>query len=144
MGRRMDGSFGGNDRMRPAGMQPKQSQSNTAVPNKSYLVEDDDGDVDSVYNKRDTTTTSKSNAVSDKVVEEYKTQIEDLNRKMERLEGQLEDNDRFTQDKADELRSKDRQLQDKDDEIERLEERNRSSARNNDTVCLMRCIFNVC
>lgn len=146
MGRRpgpRQGSFSGNDRSMPGGMQPKSLQNNTVFPDKSYLVEEDDGDIDSLYNKRDTTATTKSNAVSDKMIAEYQTQIEELNRKLSKTEEELEDSNRFTQDKVEELKAKDRQLQEKEDEIERLEERNRSSARNNDEVRLPRILLHL-
>ena len=80
---------------------PKSSQSNTIVPNKSYLVEDDDDptgpeDNDSVYGarRRDTSTTNKSFGGSErdhKMVVEYKHQVSDLQGRIETLDSRLRD-----------------------------------------------------
>lgn len=99
----LEGHFG-----RP---QPKSFQSNTIVPNKSTLVEDDDDqsgldeDDDSrsdafglegagagLASRRNTDTTSRSVAVSErdkKTITEYQTQIGQLQGKLEDLEGQI-------------------------------------------------------
>ena len=80
---------------------PKSSQSNTIVPNKSYLVEDDDDqtgpeDNDEIYGmrRRDTSTTSKSFGSNDrdqKMIVDYKNQVSDLQGKVETLESQVRD-----------------------------------------------------
>ena len=59
----------------------KSSQNNTIVPNKSYLVEDDDeGDGDSLYglNKRDTQNTNRSFGAQDKIISDYQIKVEEL------------------------------------------------------------------
>lgn len=80
----------------------KSTRGDTIVPNKSYLVEDDDdGDMESLYGggggRRDTSATGRSFG-NGKLIEEYQGQIDVLQTKVEELE---------------------RQMQDKDDEIER-------------------------
>ena len=61
----------------------KSSQSNTIVPNKSYLVEDDDdGDTDSIMyglNRGDTGTTSRSYGANEKIITDYQNKVEELN-----------------------------------------------------------------
>ena len=91
--------------------QPKSFQSNTIVPNKSTLVEDDDdlSGLDEeddnrsdafglesaggrLESRRNTDTTSRSVAVSEsdrKAVADYRTQIGQLQGKLEDLEGQI-------------------------------------------------------
>jgi hypothetical protein len=74
----------------------KSSQSNTIVPNKSYLVEDDDdADGDSLYglNKRDTTNTAKSFGAQEKFIAEYQNKVDDLQAKLEALEKQIQEKD---------------------------------------------------
>ena len=78
------------------GPMQKSSQSSTIVPNKSYLVEDDDeGDLDSVYggNRRDTTQTNKSSSANEKIIADYQTKVEELQEKIARLEKQLQEKD---------------------------------------------------
>ena len=99
---------------------PKSSQSNTIVPNKSYLVEDDDDptgpeDNDSVYGtrRRDTSTTNKSfgsNERDQRMIAEYKSQVSDLQGRIETLESRV---------------------QDKEAEVERLE----NGRRHHESVC---------
>ena len=74
----------------------KQFQSNTIIPNKSTMVEDDDEDgLSDVYaNRRDTTFTNKSGGGSDKdrkANAELETQIGDLQGKLRELEDNLRD-----------------------------------------------------
>jgi hypothetical protein len=75
---------------RPA---PKTSQSNTIVPNKSYLVEDDDDDSSEIYgSRRDTGMTSRSFATNEgdkKIIADYQNKVEDLQGKVEGLESKL-------------------------------------------------------
>ncbi|MCJ1394335.1 component of the polarisome [Xylographa bjoerkii] len=80
------------DYNRPA---PKSSQTNTIVPNKSYLVEDDDDPeyVDDMYSitRRDTSMTSRSTASIErdkKMIADYQTQIYDLQGRIGSLEDQ--------------------------------------------------------
>lgn len=67
----------------------KTFQSNTILPNKSTMIEDDDEDgMSDVYSgRRDTTYTSRSGA--GRGVAEYETQINELQEKVKGLEGQL-------------------------------------------------------
>lgn len=81
------------DYSRPA---PKTSQSNTIVPNKSYLVEDDDDQeyTDDVYgmNKRDTQMTTRSASSIDrdkKMIADYHLQVNELQGKVGDLENQV-------------------------------------------------------
>lgn len=81
------------DYSRPA---PKTSQSNTIVPNKSYLVEDDDDQeyTDDVYgmNKRDTQMTTRSASSIDrdkKMIADYQLQLNELQGKVGDLENQV-------------------------------------------------------
>ncbi|MCJ1420139.1 component of the polarisome, partial [Xylographa parallela] len=86
-------AMGGQDDFnRPA---PKSSQTNTIVPNKSYLVEDDDDPeyVDDMYSvtRRDTSMTSRSTASIErdkKMIADYQTQINDLQGRIGSLEDQ--------------------------------------------------------
>ncbi|MCJ1281019.1 component of the polarisome [Xylographa opegraphella] len=86
-------AMGGQDDFnRPA---PKSSQTNTIVPNKSYLVEDDDDPeyVDDMYSvtRRDTSMTSRSTASVErdkKMIADYQTQINDLQGRIGSLEDQ--------------------------------------------------------
>ena len=71
----------------------KSSQSNTIVPNKSYLVEDDDdADGESLYgiSKRNTNNTTRSFAGNEKVVAQYEERIENMQEKIDDLEKQVE------------------------------------------------------
>ena len=67
----------------------KTFQSNTIIPNKSTMVEDDDDDgMSDVYGgRRDTTYTSRSGA--GKANPEHETQINDLQEKIKGLEEQV-------------------------------------------------------
>lgn len=72
----------------------KSSQSNTIVPNKSYLIEDDDEDADDIYamSRRDTGMTNQSYGASDrdkKAIADYQNKVDDLQGKMEDLERQV-------------------------------------------------------
>ena len=77
----------------------KTSQSNTIIPNKSTMVEDDDDDGSDIYgSRRDTTLTSRSVGGSEKdrriiefetQVENYETRVGDLQEKVKDLEGQV-------------------------------------------------------
>ena len=79
----------------------KTSQSNTIIPNKSTMIEDDDDDGSDVYgSRRDTTFTSRSVGGSDKdrKIAEYETQVGDFESrisemqvKVKQLEDQLRD-----------------------------------------------------
>ena len=76
----------------------KQFQSNTIIPNKSTMVEDDDDDgLSDVYaSRRDTTYTARSMGGSDKdrkVVTEYESQINELQGKLKELEDTLRQKD---------------------------------------------------
>jgi len=76
----------------------KAFQSNTLIPNKSIMVEDDDDDnISDVYgSRRDTTYTSRSGAGSEKdrkVIAEYETQVADLLARVKDLEDQVHDKD---------------------------------------------------
>ena len=74
----------------------KSSQSNTIVPNKSYLVEDDDDvENDSLYglNKRDTNNTNRSYGGNEKIITDYQNQVEELQSKIGNLEKQVRDKD---------------------------------------------------
>ena len=76
------------------GPMQKSSQSNTIVPNKSYLVEDDDdADADSLYgiSKRNTGNTSRSFGANDKIISDYQSKVEDLEGKIGGLEKQVEE-----------------------------------------------------
>ena len=68
---------------------PKSSQANTMVPNKSYLVEDDDDHEGSVYNARRQTAQSSGSYGSEKVAE-YQGKVHDLEIRVEDLQKQLE------------------------------------------------------
>jgi hypothetical protein len=75
---------------------PKSSQQNTIVPNKSYLVEDDDDPeyTDDVYgmNKRDTQQTTRSAGEAErdrKMIADYQAQFSELEGKVGNLENQL-------------------------------------------------------
>lgn len=75
----------------------KSTRGDTIVPNKSYLVEDDDdGDMDSLYGggggRRDTSATGRSFG-NGKIIEEYQGQIDLLQTKVEELEKQMHDKD---------------------------------------------------
>lgn len=87
----------------------KTFQSNTIIPNKSTMVEDDDDDgMSDVYGgRRDTTLTSRSAA--GKIHAEYETKINELQEKLRGLEGQVTSRD-------DELKG----LQDADQERDRV------------------------
>lgn len=74
----------------------KTFQSNTIIPNKSTMVEDDDDDnMSDVYGgRRDTTYTSRSAGASEKdrkALEESQTQVGELQNKVKDLEDQLRD-----------------------------------------------------
>ena len=95
----------------------KSSQSNTIVPNKSYLVEDDDdGDNDSFMygiNRRDTANTTRSYGANEKVVADYQNKVDELQNKISDLE---------------------KRTLDKDDTIKRLESSQRDRERANSNV----------
>lgn len=100
------------------GPMQKSSQSNTIVPNKSYLVEDDDeGDLDSVYggNRRDTTQTNKSSSANEKIISDYQNKVEELQERITKLE---------------------RQVQEKDESLEKVNADNQSASRDRDDVRL--------
>ncbi|KAG8533724.1 uncharacterized protein KY384_001465 [Bacidia gigantensis] len=76
----------------------KQFQSNTIIPNKSTMVEDDDDDgLSDVYaSRRDTTFTSRSVGASDKdrkAIAELETQVTELQDKIKESEDRLRDKD---------------------------------------------------
>ncbi|KAL9098482.1 MAG: hypothetical protein Q9163_005863 [Psora crenata] len=76
----------------------KQSQSNTIIPNKSTMVEDDDDDgLSDVYgNRRDTTYTSRSTGGFEKdrkAVVEFEIQVHELRGRVKELEDKLRDKD---------------------------------------------------
>ena len=90
LGGSMNGNYGPNGN----GPMQKSSQSNTIVPNKSYLVEDDDdADGDSIYgiSKRNTGNTNRSFGANDKIISDYQSKVEDLEGRIGGLERQLED-----------------------------------------------------
>ena len=79
---------------------PKSSQSNTIVPNKSYLVEDDDDQeyTDDIYgmNRRDTSNTSRSAESMErdkKIIAEYEAQVNELQGKVAVLQSQVRQKD---------------------------------------------------
>lgn len=89
------GAEGSNDNQgRPM---PKTSQSNTIIPNKSTMVEDDDEEGSDIYgSRRDTTFTSRSMGGSDKdrkAIAEFETQVEELQVKVKGLEGKVREKD---------------------------------------------------
>ena len=76
----------------------KQFQSNTIIPNKSTMVEDDDDDgLSDVYgSRRDTTLTSRSMGGSDKdrkAIAEFETQVGELQGRIKDLELQAQEKD---------------------------------------------------
>ncbi len=81
----------------------KTSQSNTIIPNKSIMVEDDDDDGSDIYgSRRDTTLTSRSAGGSEKdrklagyesQVGEFQHRVGELQGKVRELEEQLRDKD---------------------------------------------------
>ena len=76
----------------------KQFQSNTIIPNKSTMVEDDDDDgLSDVYaSRRDTTFTARSVGGSDKdrkALAEFESQVNELQDKLKELEDQIRDKD---------------------------------------------------
>ena len=75
----------------------KTSQSNTIIPNKSTMVEDDDEEGSDIYgSRRDTTFTSRSMGGSDKdrkAITEFETQVEEMQVKVKGLEEQLREKD---------------------------------------------------
>ena len=89
------GAEGSNDNQgRPMA---KTSQSNTIIPNKSTMVEDDDEEGSDIYgSRRDTTFTSRSMGGSDKdrkAIAEFEAQVEDLQAKVKGLQEQLREKD---------------------------------------------------
>lgn len=76
---------------------PKTSQSNTIVPNKSTMVEDDDEEGSDIYgSRRNTTFTSRSMGGSDKerkAIAEFESQVEELQARVKSLEGQVREKD---------------------------------------------------
>ena len=66
-------------------------QNNMIIPNKSYLVEDDDEDGESLYglNKRDTAATTRSYGAQEKLVAEYQNKVDELETKVGVLEKQV-------------------------------------------------------
>ena len=68
-------------------------QNNMIIPNKSYLVEDDDEDGESIYglNKRDTVATTRSYGAQEKLVAEYQNRVDELETKVGGLEKQLQE-----------------------------------------------------
>ena len=85
------GAEGSNDNQgRPMA---KTSQSNTIIPNKSTMVEEDDEEGSDIYgSRRDTTFTSRSVGGSDKdrkAIAEFETQAEELQVKVKGLEEQV-------------------------------------------------------
>ena len=84
----------------------KTSQSNTIIPNKSTMVEDDDDDASDVYgSRRDTTFTSRSVGGSDKnrKIAEYETQAGDFESRVGELQVKLEELEEKIRTKDDEL-----------------------------------------
>ena len=77
------------------GPMQKSSQSNTIVPNKSYLVEDDDDvDGESLYgisSRRDTSNTNRSFGANEKFITDYQNKVEDLQGRVGELEKQVEE-----------------------------------------------------
>ena len=89
------GTEGSNDNQgRPMA---KTSQSNTIIPNKSTMVEDDDEEGSDVYgSRRDTTFTSRSAAGSDrdrKAIADFETQVQELQMRLKTLEEQMREKD---------------------------------------------------
>ena len=72
----------------------KTFQSNTIIPNKSTMVEDDDDDESDIYgSKRDTTFTSRSVGVpeKDRKIADYETQVGDFEHRTSELQTKIED-----------------------------------------------------
>lgn len=92
---------------------PKTSQSNTIVPNKSTMVEDDDEEGSDIYgSRRDTTFTARSMGGSDKdrkAIAEFESQVEELQAKVKGLEEQVREKD-SEKDKMLELRNKEQSV----------------------------------
>ena len=73
------------------GPMQKSLQNNTIIPNKSYLVEDDDEDGESMYGlgRRDTAATSRSYGAQEKVVADYQNKVDELQAKIDELQGKV-------------------------------------------------------
>ncbi|KAL1837221.1 hypothetical protein VTJ49DRAFT_4103 [Mycothermus thermophilus] len=98
------GGPGGPDYARPM---PKQFQSNTIIPNKSTMVEEDDdaispttadpngpdGYIDGVPGDRDSKRSAGRSESDKKLIEEYEQQVRDLREKLEDMENTLKKKD---------------------------------------------------
>ncbi|KAI1334635.1 hypothetical protein F5Y15DRAFT_409579 [Xylariaceae sp. FL0016] len=84
--------------------QPKQFQSNTIVPNKSTMVEEDDdasgsNDENDTYGlnsrdaKRSTGTSGRGSETDKKLIEDYQNQVRELRDKMDSMEDQMKKKD---------------------------------------------------
>lgn len=105
---------------------PKTFQSNTIVPNKGTLVEDDDDQTESEYrdsavgSRRDTQNTFQSAAGADNRPPNFvdaERRIFELQQKVDGLETTIRDRDSVIRDKDSVIRDKDSVIQDKDSAI---------------------------
>lgn len=84
----------------------KTSQSNTIIPNKSTMVEDDDDDASEIYgSRRDTALTSRSAGGSekDRKLAEYETQVGNFENRIGELQGRVQEMELQLRDKNMEL-----------------------------------------
>lgn len=105
---------------------PKTFQSNTIVPNKGTLVEDDDDQTESEYrdsafgSRRDTQNTFQSTTGADNrspIHVEAERRISELQRKVDELETTIRDRDSVIRDKDSVIQDKDSAIRDKDSAI---------------------------
>lgn len=105
---------------------PKTFQSNTIVPNKGTLVEDDDDQTESEYrdsafgSRRDTQNTFQSTTGADNRPPNYveaERRISELQRKVDELETTIRDRDSIIRGKDSTIRDKDSAIRDKDSAI---------------------------
>lgn len=105
---------------------PKTFQSNTIVPNKGTLVEDDDDQTESEYrdsafgSRRDTQNTFQSTTGADNRPPNYveaERRISELQRKVDELEATIRDKDSVIRGKDSAIRDKDSAIRDKDSAI---------------------------
>lgn len=105
---------------------PKTFQSNTIVPNKGTLVEDDDDQTESEYrdsaaeSKRDTQNTFQSTAGTDNRPPNHvdaERRIFELQQKVDELETTIRDRDSVIRDKDSAIQDKDSAIRDKDSAI---------------------------
>ncbi|KAH7034653.1 uncharacterized protein B0I36DRAFT_360154 [Microdochium trichocladiopsis] len=119
---------------------PKQFQSNTIVPNKSTMVEeDDDGseENDSFNAKRESKRSQASNAMSEsdkRVIDDYQNQVRELREQLESMSEQLKRKDDEMNDMLDGERSRSMRQKEWDDARRELEAKLEDSERLNETM----------